>query len=194
MLAFSAFAESPFSSLGGTVRFGSTTQEAIFSKVSAGVGTFTGEADLSANFVVSTLAFVLQSNGATFEFAFTQSADGVKIKPGVSSQDINFTQSANGIRKAVGVAPVSANFVQSANGEKLYEELVTEVESTRTILKDNYYRILPDTMEIMPDSSQNHYKKLLKEFSYINKPIRSDQNLLDENEMSRMLDKIGFSN
>ena len=35
MLAFSAFAESPFSSLGGTVRFGSTTQEAIFSKVSA---------------------------------------------------------------------------------------------------------------------------------------------------------------
>ena len=79
-------------------------------------------------------------------------------------------------------------------GEKLYEELVTEVESTRTILKDNYYRILPDTMEIMPDSSQNHYKKLLKEFSYINKPIRSDQNLLDENEMSRMLDKIGFSN
>ena len=38
MLAFSAFAESPFSSLGGTVRFGSTTQEAIFSKVSAGVG------------------------------------------------------------------------------------------------------------------------------------------------------------
>ena len=76
MLAFSAFAESPFSSLGGTVRFGSTTQEAIFSKVSAGVGTFTGEADLSANFVVSTLAFVLQSNGASFEFAFTQSADG----------------------------------------------------------------------------------------------------------------------
>ena len=124
MLAFSAFAESPFSSLGGTGRFGSTTQEAIFSKVSAGVGTFTGEADLSANFVVSSLAFVLQSNGASFEFAFTQSADGVKIKPGVSSQDINFTQSANGIRKAVGVAPVSANFVQSSNGEKLYEEII----------------------------------------------------------------------
>lgn len=135
MLAFSAFAESPFSSLGGTVRFGSTTQEAIFSKVSAGVGTFTGEADLSANFVVSTLAFVLQSNGATFNFAFTQSADGVKLKPGVSSQDINFTQTSTAIRKASGVGTASVEFTQSANGDLLYEEIVpadNEVYSTIT--------------------------------------------------------------
>ena len=153
MLAFSAFAESPFSSLGGTVRFGSTTQEAIFSKVSAGVGTFTGEADLSANFVVSTLAFVLQSNGATFEFAFTQTADGVKIKPGVSSQDINFTQSVNGIRKAVGVAPVSANFVQSANGEKLYEEIIpadNEAYSTITPSSGNTWT------EIVPTGTETY--------------------------------------
>ena len=114
MLAFSAFAESPFSSLGGTVRFGSTTQEAIFSKVSAGVAEFVGEADLSANFVVSSLAFVLQSNGATFEFAFTQSADGVKLKPGVSSQDINFTQ--------------------TANGDILYEEIVPTDNETYTTI------------------------------------------------------------
>ena len=59
MLAFSAFAESPFSSLGGTVRFGSTTQEAIFSKVSAGVGTFTGEADVNLDIYLK----VIDSNG-----------------------------------------------------------------------------------------------------------------------------------
>ena len=134
MLAFSAFAESPFSSLGGTVRFGSTTQEAIFSKVSAGVGTFTGEADLSANFVVSSLAFVLQSNGATFDFAFTQSADGVKLKPGVSSQDINFTQTSTAIRRASGVGTASVNFTQTANGDILYEEIVPAENETYTTI------------------------------------------------------------
>ena len=105
-----------------------------FLRYQAGVGTFTGEADLSANFVVSSLAFVLQSNGATFEFAFTQSADGVKLKPGVSSQDINFTQTSTAIRKASGVGTASVNFTQTANGDILYEEIVPADNETYTTI------------------------------------------------------------
>ena len=61
-------------------------------------------------------------------------------------------------------------------GEKIYEELVTELEAKRTIKLNNYYLIIPETLEILPEKIRLEYSKY-KDFDRLNKPIRSD----DEN-------------
>ena len=58
-------------------------------------------------------------------------------------------------------------------GEKLYEELVTELEAKRTIKFDNYFIIIPETVELLPEKIKTQYKKY-DLFPKLNKPIRSD--------------------
>ena len=40
-------------------------------------------------------------------------------------------------------------------GEKLYEELVTELEAKRTIKLENYFLIIPETIELLPERIKN---------------------------------------
>lgn len=71
-------------------------------------------------------------------------------------------------------------------GEKLYEELVTESEAPRTAHDGHMYVVLPDTLELMPDEMHSQYIKYDK-LPRLNAPLRSDQDLLPEAEVTAML-------
>jgi len=74
-------------------------------------------------------------------------------------------------------------------GEKLYEELLTEVEAKRTVFVNDYYIILPDTINMMPDSTQDYYNKEYNKFPRLKAPLRSDQNMLSDDEVLHLLEK-----
>jgi len=78
--------------------------------------------------------------------------------------------------------------IGSKPGEKPYEELVTEVEAKRTVFKDDYYIILPDTIEMMPYSTQDYYNKEYNKLSRLEISLRSDQNMLDDADVLHMLE------
>ena len=71
-------------------------------------------------------------------------------------------------------------------GEKLYEELVTDSELSRTVSLKSYYVVVPE----MNESSPNFFKKIIKKYMNLkkmNKPIRSDENLLSLNQIKKLL-------
>jgi UDP-N-acetylglucosamine 4,6-dehydratase/5-epimerase len=78
--------------------------------------------------------------------------------------------------------------IGSKPGEKAYEELVTEVEAKRTIFKNDYYIILPDTIDMMPDSTQDYFNKEYNKLPRLDNPLRSDQNMLGDVEVLHMLE------
>ncbi|WP_166668773.1 SDR family NAD(P)-dependent oxidoreductase [Thiohalophilus thiocyanatoxydans] len=71
-------------------------------------------------------------------------------------------------------------------GEKLYEELVTENEAPRTVYDDHVYVVLPDTVDLMSDETRHEYSKY-NDFPRLNAPLRSDQDLLTEEEVANIL-------
>lgn len=71
-------------------------------------------------------------------------------------------------------------------GEKLYEELVTDVECLRTVFTDNTYAILPETVDMMPDSIKRRYSAYDK-LDFVNSVVRSDVNLLTVDEVNSLL-------
>ena len=77
-------------------------------------------------------------------------------------------------------------------GEKEYEELVTESEAQRAILKDNVYVIIPETLNLMNPIIVDKYKKTINSIPRINEPLRSDNNLLSENEVIDILKLNGL--
>lgn len=58
-------------------------------------------------------------------------------------------------------------------GEKLYEELVTELEAKRTIRLDDYFLIIPETLDMLPENIKVLYKRF-DSYPRLNKSIRSD--------------------
>ncbi|MDC0428498.1 polysaccharide biosynthesis protein [Candidatus Pelagibacter sp.] len=80
------------------------------------------------------------------------------------------------------------NFIKPIIGEKLYEELATENEASRTISTKLYYVVVPEINE----SSPSCFKKILKKYkglSKINEPLKSDTKLLSVNEIKSLLKK-----
>ena len=72
-------------------------------------------------------------------------------------------------------------------GEKIYEELVTETEAKRTVLHNELYTIIPDTLDLMPNNIIEKYEKIYQDLPRINKSIRSDKDLLTDNEVASIL-------
>lgn len=72
-------------------------------------------------------------------------------------------------------------------GEKLYEELVTEQEAVRTVKVDNTYIILPETIDYLPDELQSQYHSKFKNSTKIKKAVRSDDTLLNDDDVKSML-------
>jgi UDP-N-acetylglucosamine 4,6-dehydratase/5-epimerase len=77
-------------------------------------------------------------------------------------------------------------------GEKPYEELVTDVEAERTVVKDSYYVILPDTLDMMPEKVQISYKNDYQNLPFLESALRSDQNMLKQSEVSAILESSGL--
>ena len=76
-------------------------------------------------------------------------------------------------------------------GEKLYEELVTESEAPRTAHDGHMYIVLPDTFDMLPDQTRNHYSKYEK-LPRLSTPLRSDSDLLPQEEVASMLRAAGL--
>ena len=73
-------------------------------------------------------------------------------------------------------------------GEKTYEELVTEEESTRTVLFDGHYIIIPNTIKMMPKKVQTQYKNYIG-LKKLNTMMRSDQKLMSQDQIYNLLNK-----
>ena len=83
--------------------------------------------------------------------------------------------------------PFKYNVIGQKPGEKLYEELVTESEVQRTVLKDNVYIIIPDTLDIMQQTMKDNYEKSYKILPALKESLRSDRNLLTDSDVHVML-------
>ena len=81
----------------------------------------------------------------------------------------------------------SANFkeVGAAPGEKLLEELFSETEAQRAVLENGTYVIMP---EIMVDNKLEQLKRKYGT-NYIQKSLRSDENLLSFEQVVSILEK-----
>ncbi len=85
------------------------------------------------------------------------------------------------------------NFVEVGckPGEKLYEELITDVESTRTVAIKDIFVILPEVGNYSNETTQKCYLKY-KNHKFVNKAIRSDTGLLDEDKVRSMLNNASL--
>ncbi len=68
-------------------------------------------------------------------------------------------------------------------GEKLYEELVTEVEAPRTVIHGNIYTVIPETLSMMCPSIEKEYLKIYQDEDRLTSSLRSDRNLMLESEV-----------
>jgi UDP-N-acetylglucosamine 4,6-dehydratase/5-epimerase len=73
------------------------------------------------------------------------------------------------------------------SGEKEFEELVTESESSRTRIMGNLYIIIPDTLQMMPDSTCKEYSQKYEDLPKLGSSLRSDKNMLTDDEVRNML-------
>ena len=60
----------------------------------------------------------------------------------------------------IGSSDFKYEIIGTKHGEKLYEELITDIESNRTFLKDGFYYILPEV--ITSDKIEIKYQTELK--------------------------------
>lgn len=72
-------------------------------------------------------------------------------------------------------------------GEKLYEELVTETEAPRTTFCDGVYIIIPETLDLMRKTIKDTYLDIYSNTGRLEKPLRSDENLLTKSQISQLL-------
>ena len=79
--------------------------------------------------------------------------------------------------------PFKYTIIGEKPGEKLYEELVTDVEAPRTVLKDNIYTIIPETLNMMRPSIEQEYSNTYKNAVRLSSSLRSDNELLTESEI-----------
>jgi len=83
--------------------------------------------------------------------------------------------------------PFDYTVIGEKPGEKLYEELVTEVEAPRTAFKNNIYTVIPETFELMNSSIEQKFLKVYKDSIRLTKSLRSDNELLTEAEIFAFL-------
>jgi len=102
--------------------------------------------------------------------------------------------SCNILSLAKAISPDTNNFefIGLKSGEKLYEELVTEIEAERTYYKDSWYMIVPDTMDHMNVKQAQLYKKLINKLPKIKSSLRSDKELMTDKMVYKMLLEFGL--
>ena len=96
------------------------------------------------------------------------------------------------LAKAVsGSRPFKYVEIGHKSGEKLYEELVTEIEAPRTVYEGNTYVVLPDTIDMMPDALRSQYATY-DNLPRLTAPLRSDNDMLSDAEIALMLRSEGL--
>ena len=72
-------------------------------------------------------------------------------------------------------------------GEKLYEELVTDVEAPRTALLNDVYTVIPETLSMMDPVISDAYTETYKGLERLTDSLRSDKDLMSEEAIYRYL-------
>ena len=107
--------------LSGLLDLSGTSSKAAFA-----AGVAAGIAELSMNFVMTTVQTVVRTNSADLIFTFENTeADPTLIASGVSELSGNFTQTSQANFTASGVSEQSGNFTQTSNGNLVASGLST---------------------------------------------------------------------
>ncbi|PCH67684.1 MAG: hypothetical protein COC01_05220 [Bacteroidetes bacterium] len=77
-------------------------------------------------------------------------------------------------------------------GEKAYEELVTETESVRTVLVNDYYTIIPDILSMLHSDVIQEYEKVYATLPRLNEALSSETDLLSIEEIHSVLQTNNF--
>jgi FlaA1/EpsC-like NDP-sugar epimerase len=82
--------------------------------------------------------------------------------------------------------PVDYIEIGNKPGEKLFEELVTDSEAPRTVLVDDTYVIIPDTLDMMPEAIKRQYAKF-EDLQRLTESLRSDHNVMQLDNIISLL-------
>ena len=72
-------------------------------------------------------------------------------------------------------------------GEKLYEELITDVEAPRTLSSEPYVIIMPEDLTMLNDLKKKAFKNLEKKLPHSGNLVSSDSNLINVSEIMQLL-------
>ena len=142
MLGHSAIAETSIADVGGLVLAGGAEMSAISTKTSVGVGILGGIATMDGNFTQTSTATFISSGASTSQsFNFTQSAAANRLDVSEIDLTTEFTQTSNGIMIRSGVASKDLNTTQSSIGDIKF----VEVDASATA--ETYSTITPSGTE-----------------------------------------------
>lgn len=97
------------------------------------------------------------------------------------------------LAKAIsGDKDVNYKIIGHKSGEKLYEELVTESEALRTVYKDEWYTILPDTINSMDPKCAENLEGVYGDLPKMNRSLSSDREMMSDDEVRSMLRHVGL--
>ena len=72
-------------------------------------------------------------------------------------------------------------------GEKLYEELVTDVEAPRTFSSGSYVIVMPEDMDMLSLLKRSHFETLKADLNHSGDLVRSDSDLMNVDEIRQLL-------
>ena len=128
MLGHVSLSETPISSITKILE-GNAEMSGIASKASAGIGILVGVADISGVFEQSTEGAVVPDIPVTtMDLNFTKTSSAVFVKGTDQEIDINFNidQSALGVGVLTGASTQELNFTKTTIGELQFEDLSTQ--------------------------------------------------------------------
>ena len=134
MLGHVALSETPISSISKILE-GNAEMSGIASKASAGIGILVGVADISGIFEQSAEGSVVPDIPVTtMDFNFTKTSSAVFVKGSTLQTDLvsSTVQTATGVRILVGTSTQDINSTQTTTGELLFTEIVPSVNVTYT--------------------------------------------------------------
>ena len=142
MFGHAAIAEASFGDVGGVLQVATAEMSGIASKTSVGVGILAGIATMDSNFTATTDGIFITGGASTSQsFNFTQSAAANRLDVSEIDLTTEFTQTSNGIMIRSGVASKDLNFTKTSVGD------IKFVEVNASATPESYTEITPSGTE-----------------------------------------------
>jgi len=133
MLGFSALSENPISSVNKVLEL-SASMTGLAVSSSAAAGTLVGASTMSSSATQTSTGVRILVHSASLDSSSVASSSAVFVKGSTLETDLvsSFVQTANGIGILVGTSTQDFNLTQTAIGELLFTEIVPSVTVTYT--------------------------------------------------------------